>query len=293
AGVNQEIVKQAIDDGVLEARKGLKLVPRNSKIVECLTLSMKPYLPGVSGDEEAARELVESLEIDPDQILSELDLNEEKNLRDEILERVNIDPNESFKHALWGMMYTVSTIKQSTGPENSHEYVTMLDACEKLGEPEVGFSALFGNGEMRNKAIKMLQEYQNKTVDILSQFVSEKRNFKSTSNMKYIYTKDEVEPNMIGETLSLAIEAGLIIPDLPTLIMANSNEDKMKVSARAQPEYAMKGPNIGTILGKVSQELGGSGGGHDVAAAARFPRKRKDEFIARVDNYLKEALNEN
>jgi len=47
--------------------------------------------------------------------------------------------------------------------------------------------------------------------------------------------------------------------------------------------------NVGSVISKVAAEVGGSGGGHDVAAAARISRERMDEFIAKLDQALSEA----
>lgn len=287
-GVNQEIAKQSIDEGVLEIRRGLKSVPRTSKISECLAVSIKPYLSGISGEGKTARKIVENSGLNPDMILAELDVEDEERLRDTILDQVKVEPTRDFKHALWGTIYT-STVEQTAGPKNAHEYVAVLDACEKLGRPEIGFATLFGDETARDEALNMLQEYQEKMVMVLSWFASQRKRFKSTPQMKYIYTAKEVESKMIGEALSLAIESSLIDSDLPVLGLSDLGEDRLKVSARATPEYAMEGPNIGTILREISRELGGSGGGHDTAAAARFSRERKDEFITKVERSLEEA----
>ncbi|KXB00535.1 hypothetical protein AKJ42_00265 [candidate division MSBL1 archaeon SCGC-AAA261C02] len=288
-GVNQEICKQSIDEEILKVKQGLKLVPRTSKISETLLRSIKPYLSSISGDEEAAQKLVENTGLDPNKVLAELDLESEEKLKDAILNQVKVEPTGDFKHALWGTIYT-STVEQTAGPKNAHEYVAMLDACEKLGRPELGFATLFGDEDARDEALEMLREYQEKMVKVLDWFASKRKNFKANPQMRYIDTGNEVESKMIGEALSLAIESSLINPDLPIFGLADFGEDGLKVSARATPDYAMRGPNIGNILGKVSRELGGSGGGHDTAAAARLPRERKDEFITKVSQSLEEAV---
>jgi single-stranded-DNA-specific exonuclease len=51
----------------------------------------------------------------------------------------------------------------------------------------------------------------------------------------------------------------------------------------------MEGVNVGRALAKVAESVGGSGGGHDVSAAAWIPRERADEFIAKLDQALSEA----
>lgn len=287
-GVNQDLIKRAIDEDLLTVREGLKLDGRASPAVECLSLSVRPFLLGLSGDEEASRKLIEDVGLNPDKILEEFDSEDEKKLKDEILNRIEVSPNKDLKHSLWGTIYTPK-VRQAVGPKNVHEYVTMLDACEKLGKVEIGFSALLGDENSREKALKTLREYQEKIIEIMNWLSSNKERVKSTPQMRYVDVEDKLESKMIGEVLSITIESGLIETDRPILGLANLGEDRLKVSARATPEYAMSGADIGKVLEKVSEELEGSGGGHDIAAAARLPLERKDEFLKRADHLIKEA----
>jgi RecJ-like exonuclease len=94
---------------------------------------------------------------------------------------------------------------------------------------------------------------------------------------------------MVGEAISLAMESGLIAIDKPVVGIADGEEGDVKISVRATPGLAMQGLNIGDVLSKVAADVGGIGGGHDVAAAARVPRERMDEFIAKLDQALTEA----
>lgn len=289
AGVNEEICKQAINDNILKVKEGLKLVPRISKIYECLKSSIKPYLLGISGSEESARKLIERTELDSDMILAEIDLEYEEKLKDAILNEVKFDSDSSFRHALWGPIYK-STVGQTAGPRNIHECVAMLDACEKLGKPEIGFATLFGDDTSRDKALEMLGKYQGRMLNILNWFASQRDRFKITPQMKYIYAGNELESKMIGEALSLSIESGLIQADRPVLGIVDSGEDELKISARAISDCTERGPHIGNVLSRVSREVGGSGGGHDVAAAARIPKARKEEFITKMSKFLEDEM---
>jgi RecJ-like exonuclease len=39
-----------------------------------------------------------------------------------------------------------------------------------------------------------------------------------------------------------------------------------------------------------SKKHGGEGGGHDIAAGARVPKEKKDEFLASVNNMFAEQI---
>lgn len=289
SGINKEILEKAIEKNHIIVREGLKLDGRTSPIVESLSHSIRPYLLGLSGDENASQKLVEDLGFEKNTVLEELDLEEEEMLRDEILERIEVTPGKVLKQRLWGTLYTPK-VRQAVGPKNIHEYVTMLDACEKLEKLGAGFSALLGDENSRDEALGALREYQNYMIDVINWFISNKDKIKTTPRMRYIYVGDELESKILGEALSITLESNVVETDRLLIGLVNIDENKIKASARGSPEFSETGADIGEILKKVTSEIGGRGGGHDVAAAARFPRKRKEEFIEKVDLLLKDEI---
>lgn len=282
SSVNKKIVDRAIDFGTIKVKEGLKLVGRSLPLVDCLSSSIRPYLLGLSGNREGCRELVGDLDFDADATLDELGPKNEEKLRDAIIERIKVTPDENFYHALWGAIY-VSLTKQIVEPKSLHECATMLDACGKLKKPEVGLGFLLGDESSRKEVRGIFDKYQKQMIEVLEWVSSNKTEFRTTPNMRYIYTGDRVDQKMIGEALSVAAESGLIELDRPVLGLADYGTDWLKVSARAPHPSTKGGPHIGNVLGEVSKKLGGHGGGHDVAAAALLPRERMDEFVSKVD----------
>lgn len=287
-GINKNITEKAIEEDFIKVREGLKLDGRTFALIDCLTHSINPYLDGISGNENSSQELLEELETPPETVLEKLNSGKEKKLQEKILEWIKVNPTKELKHSLWGNIYTPK-IKQVVGPKNAHEYVTMLNACEKLGEVEIGFTALLGDEDSRDKALEILREYQNHMIEVMNWIASNKEKVKTTDQFRYLDADEELESKVIGEALSTAIESGLIKTDLPILGLTKSSENELKVSARATPEYAKTGSNIGKALEKVTEELGGSGGGHDVAAAARLPPERRNEFLEKMEHHLEKG----
>lgn len=288
-GINREILEKAVENNHLIVREGLKLDGRTFPIVESLSHSIRPFLLGLSGSEDASQELVEDLGLEKNTVLEELNFEEEERLRDKILERIEVSPGKVLKQRLWGKLYTPK-VKQAVGPKNIHEYVTMLDACEKLKKLGAGFSALLGDEDFRDEALGTLREYQNHMIEVINWFISNKDKIKTTARMRYVYVGEEIESKILGEALSIALESNVIETDRLLIGLVDINENKIKASARGSPEFSKTGADIGEILKKVTSKLGGRGGGHDVAAAARFPRKRKEEFIEKVDLLLKDEI---
>jgi single-stranded-DNA-specific exonuclease len=287
SGVNETLYKRAIDLGFLTSGEGLKLIGRSIfPVADCLSLSAKPYLPGISGNSPACKALVDELYIKKEDMINKLDREVEENLKQGILARLGpIAENEEFCRTLWGPTYTLS-VKEIIAPTDARDYVAMLDACGKLRKPELGFTAAMGDQAAHAEAIASLLEYQGQMMGALRWLELHPDALKVTPRMRYVYAGDAIGPTMIGEALSLAIESGMITPDRPMFGLADINADKIKISARATPSLAIEGVNVGRTLSKVSDAVGGSGGGHDVSAAARIPRERMDEFLIKLEQAL-------
>jgi RecJ-like exonuclease len=290
-GMNELFLRQAIDLDVVEVGEGFRLIGRDLyPVVECLRLSIRPYLQGLTENSEACRELTETLGISSEETLSQLGRDREVSLRDALLARSGAVASEVFRHVLWGSLY-IPKVKWTDGPQDMHGYIAMLDACDKLGKPSVGFAAFLGDKSAVTDALAILRKYQERMASILHWFEVNRERFKTSPQMRYIYADKEVNPHMIGEAISLAIESGLVEADRPVIGLVDSG-DELKVSARATPRYAMEGGTLGEALRRAASDLGGSGGGHDAAAAARIPLTRKDEFIAKLNQGLAQGHND-
>ena len=109
---------------------------------------------------------------------------------------------------------------------------------------------------------------------MLQWFESQRDNFSVTAQMRHIYAGGKVDNKMIGEATSLAMESGLVKADRPVVAMADVNGE-VKASARALPEHAKRGVHLGQAMEKAAEALGGTGGGHDVAAAPACRGRRR------------------
>jgi len=290
SGVNDTLVKRAIDLGLVNEGEGLRLIRRSlSPVLECIRSSTRPYMVGLSGSLEACRSLTDALGISHSSLISDLGPDAERGLRDAILARVGeMAASEEFQHSLWGTLYSVAT-DDLVGPRELREYVAVLDACGNLRKSEIGFAVAVGDVSAQEDALALLSSHQEQMLRIMGWLVARMSSFKSTPTFKYIDFGNAVDSGMVGETLSLAIESGLIPMEQPVLGIVDAAEGHAKISARGNPKLVMKGINLGQAMAKASAEVGGYGGGHDVSAASRIPRERLDEFIVKLDKALSGA----
>jgi RecJ-like exonuclease len=286
-GVNDTLVKRAIDLGFLHVGEGLRLVGRTlSPVVECLRLTTRPYISGISGNSSACRSLIDTLGLSPSSTLVELGSEAERRLRDAIFARVGpLATSKEFRHTLWGTTYTLAT-EDLVGPRDLREYVAVLDACANLQKSEFGFALAVGDRTVQAEALALLNSHQERMLKVLDWLVSHLHTFKFTPRFRHIYFSDVVDSMMVGEALSLAMESGLIATDRPIIGLTDTSAEKLRISARSTPGLAMRGINVGRALARAAEAVGGRGGGHDVSAAARIPRKRVNEFLAKLDQAL-------
>ena len=286
-GINDILVKRATDLAFLRQGEGLRLIGRTiSPVVECLRLSTRPYMAGISGNLAECRSLVDTLGIPHSRTLLELGLEAERRLRDAIFARVGpLAMNEEFCHTLWGTTYAMGT-EDLVGPRDMREYVAMLDACGELRKPELGFAVAMGDGGVQSEALALMNNRQERMLRALAWLSSNLSSFKLTPKLRHLYFGSAVESTMIGEALSLAMESGIIPTDRPVLGLADSGAEELKASIRSTSKLTMHGVDVGRAISKAAEAVGGEGGGHDVAAAARVPRELMDEFVAKLDQTL-------
>jgi RecJ-like exonuclease len=65
----------------------------------------------------------------------------------------------------------------------------------------------------------------------------------------------------------------------------------IKISGRTTRDMVAKGVNLGKALLDSSNNFGGTGGGHDIAAGAMILYDSKDNFLHLVDEMVEYQLN--
>ncbi|MEM3402216.1 MAG: DHH family phosphoesterase [Candidatus Hadarchaeales archaeon] len=291
-GANEVIEKRAIDLGFIKREEGLKLIGRSLKpILECLRTSTRPYLPGLSGNPQACRGLLASVDIPTSAYISNLEKEEQLAIYEAIAARVGkVATDENFMHTLWGEIYIdVSDLR--CGVEDLRELATVLEACSNMKKPEFGLAISVGDSDFVPEAVSLLSTRQEEMLKAMNWFVKNMTSIKQRKAFQYINCGEEVDASFVGEMISLAIESGLVDTNAPILAITQLPSGEVKISARETPKLAMNGINLGESISRAASAVGGFGGGHDVAAAARIQKERVEEFLTRLDEILRGGSN--
>ena len=74
------------------------------------------------------------------------------------------------------------------------------------------------------------------------------------------------------------------------VVALSKKEEKVHISSRGTQELVDKGLNLSEAMREAAQVVGGTGGGHPVAAGATIPAGRENEFLGAVDEIVGRQL---
>ena len=273
-----KIYDEILKDSETTIKKGLLLYPSTRPLDKALEYSSSPYLPGITGSYQGALNLLRDAGIKKQdstyKALYELTEEEMSNLITAItLKSIGKTNPEEFI----GNLYLVKWFNKL---EDARELSASINACSRMGHPDVALGFCLGNSTFKQKAEKIYISYKQNLVSAL-RYVSETEKI---SGKKYtiINAKDQIKDTIIGTIASIisyspSYEKGTMI------IALAYNEDKIKVSARM---VGKEGRNVREVLNKVVIPLGGEVGGHPGAAGCLISKENEAIFIEELRKTL-------
>lgn len=277
-GVNELILNDSIESGTLEVHEGLKIVSKSSEpIFKSLAYTFSPPLPKISGDLDGAREFLERMNLSYGIKFTDME-DEEKDLLKEALIQVNPD--------IFGNCYTVP--KEIPLLRDLEEYSYILDACGKNKKQGLGLSIALGEREQAlDAALKLQRQYRDQIVKGLEWIKRE--GAQQLNSIQYLYSEDKVLKSVMGTIASIGLSVELLDDSKPVLGLSRLHKD-IKISGRTTRRMVAQGVNLGRALQDSSNNFGGNGGGHDIAAGAMIPYESKDNFLHLVDEMVEYQL---
>ena len=277
-GMNKMILDDAIESGNLEIHEGLKIVSKTTEpIFKSLAYTFSPALPGISGDLDGAREFLERMNLSYGIKFTDME-DEEKDLLKDAL--VSINPG------IFGNCYTVA--KESPMLRDLEEYSYILDACGKNKKQGLGLSIALGEKDQAlDAALKLQRQYRDQIVKGLEWI--KKEGAQQLNAIQYLYSEDKVLKSVMGTIASIGLSVELLDDSKPVIGLSRLHND-IKISGRTTREMVSKGVNLGKALQDSSNNFGGTGGGHDIAAGAMIPYESKDNFLHILDEMVEYQL---
>ena len=278
-GVNELILNDAIESGAVEVTEGLKIVSKASEpVFKSLAYTFSPPLPKISGDLDGAREFLERMNLSYGIKFTDME-DEEKDLLKEALIQINPD--------IFGNCYTIP--KEIPLLRDLEEYSYILDACGKNKKQGLGLSIALGEREQAlDAALKLQRQYRDQIVKGLEWIKRE--GAEQLNSIQYLYSEDKVLKSVMGTIASIGLSVELLDDSKPVVGLSRLHKD-IKISGRTTRQMVARGVNLGKALQDSSNNFGGTGGGHDIAAGAMIPYESKDNFLHLVDEMVEYQLN--
>jgi len=277
-GLNREIVEYGIRGKFLQEKRG-ELSLHEHEVGESLVKGVDPFFVGMSGREDVVKALLVKLGIAYEQKIEDLPSGKKKLLTEALLLRLlrhcnHVTVEEFVCTKYFPASYPVSVRCMS-------EYV---NACGRNGRESLAVRMLMGDNDALSGAISMFEEHSRRIQDGL--IYLESRGPERLESIQYFMNKD---PAVSGTLGGLGMQY-IFDQSRPTIVMAEKN-NLLKISGRGTRPLVAKGLDLAFALKEAASEVGGTGGGHPIAAGATIPSGKKEEFLRKLDTLVKDQLN--
>ena len=285
-GKNRELLEKGIKEKKLELLTDLKLYGRSSRpLPQFLAYSDDVYIPGITNREENVYKLLEDLKIevkDGERLRNYIDLNE-KERKKLISTLINIlIENNKKPRDLIGEVYLLKTRPLKSDLYDASEFSTILNACGRHGYADLGVQICLEEKGAYEKGLELLKLHKQK---IREGIEFAKANMQDFSDFYFLNGIGVIDEGIIG------IVCGMVLPynsKKPMFGVSLGENNTLKISGRANRKLIEEGINLGSAISKVCKSVGGSGGGHSIAAGASIQRNSLNEFLKEIGKIIRQ-----
>ena len=288
-GMNRHILESGVSHGVLRYEKDLLLFGKQTRpIFKLLQYSTDPYLPGITGSEDASIEFLKKIGIRQHGEKWRRWIDLEKAEKQQIVSALMqyclcAGLQASNAQRLIGEVYTLLREREGTEVRDASEFSTLLNATARYDHADTGLAVCMGDRSRSfDDACTLLNEHRKNLVDGLN--LVKEQGLTRLEHLQYFDAGNKIRETIVG------IVAGMSVSftnnrSLPIIAFADA-EGGVKVSSRGNQELVRKGLNLGEAISEAAKAVGGAGGGHDIAAGAFIPAGSKNEFLGILDKKI-------
>ncbi len=294
-GMNNEILKDAINEGDIEIKETLRLFGVQTKpLHKVLEYSTNPFIPGVTGSERGAIKFVEEAGIelyDKSRKVRRL-VNLSKQELAKLVTAIELKKaSGTMAESTVGPVFLLKDEDDDSLKKDLREFSTLLNSCGRMGWPSLGIGVCMGDSSASKKANDLLREYRKEMIDALNWYYDNKGTPRVIEKKGYviILAGSNIRDTIIG-TLASLLAKSKVYPE-GTIIMSTAYtlDGHIKVSLRITDGYS-HGTDLRIIIKELVDCGGGYGGGHKLAAGASVPQEKEDlmvrEAISSLNRYV-------
>jgi single-stranded-DNA-specific exonuclease len=277
-GLNQLLVEEAARRSLVVRRRGVALF--GPTVRDALTLSIDPYVRGISSRPEAVVPFLTGLHIDPSRPPSKLTDSETERLVGALKERLSaagvapeaadvLDQERWFLPALGLDAEEVSNLQNASG---------------RAGVPGVGVAYALGDARAAERVRTSESEWRAGILRGMRRIEDD-----GVNSMRFLRWFESPETTLAGTQAGLAMNY-LLPPDHPVFVFSDGGPGPTKVSARGTLRQVDRGLDLAAACRIAANSVGGEGGGHRVASGATIPAGTRPVFLDTADRVLAEQL---
>jgi RecJ-like exonuclease len=164
--LNALMLGEAISQGAIKSEKDILLFGRNSRpLKQFLLYADEPYLPGITGQEDACGALLAELGISQKdgeryRTYSDLSFVERRMLVSSLAELLAMRSSPEAASRLVGDTFALLHRPKGTMLSDASEFSTRLNACGRNGRPDLGVSVCLGRSGAYEESDSLLAEHR-------------------------------------------------------------------------------------------------------------------------------------
>ena len=275
-GINLELIEEALEKD--QVKKIEKLFIDGDNVLSALKKACDPYFPGISGEEKKIKEILEDIGIDFEAKLGSISSEKKRKLNSLLVlsllkNNIPYDVIES----IYGTHYV--------SPKNEMDVdvlYKLLNSCARNDRPGLGLSLCLGDDSALSEAEDIRDRYRQEMVEKLKELEDK---VEKKDHIQYFYEEKKTRK---GELAGLGM-LYFLDQDKPVLGLSEL-EENVDVSARANQKMVKEGLDLGKLCNRFAKEVGGEGGGHDIAAGATVEKGKIEEFLKAMDKEVGRVL---
>ncbi len=312
-GMNQQIVQDAVAEGTIEITKDIRIFGRESRpLARMLEYANDPTIPGLSNRYTECKRFLDEIGIEQQsengwRSWVDLTLEEKREITSRLADRLlRCGKGTKSIRRLIGEVYLLTEEKRRTPLHDAKEFATLLNSCGRYEKATIGLKICQGD---RGDALRIADDLLRNHRDTLKNGIAwvKRKGVVRRQSLQYFHAEQEIPETVVGIVAGMLLGSAdtneeknqdeqinldfKVDHSVPIIAFARCvDEESIKVSARATRELVLRGLDLSVAIRIASEKVGGSGGGHRIAAGASIPLGKESEFLDAIEALISDQL---
>ena len=220
------------------------IYPSTRPLNRVLEFSSFPYIPGVTGEVKGVLELLREAGLNPSngKYKSLLELSKEE--MEKLITGIILRMKKSKTNDIIGDVFLIKFFNKL---EDAREMSAMINACSRMGEPQIAIQLCLEKEKIKKRADEIYAKYRQNLISGIKQIAEAKKI--QGSSFVIINAEKKIKDSIIGTIASILSNSGNYEEGTMLTALAQvENQEKIKISSRI---VGKNGRNAMEILSSV------------------------------------------